>query len=510
MQPGGGSARAVGAGMRIRTVWGVLLLLCVLPVTTAGPAAALPSFAVTPSAGLHDQQVVTVSLTDLPPGEAVGWCQAVAGDPQPGTNCLTTGYYGTGNVGFDGTLTASFGVRRYAYAPWNGTYVDCAEAPGRCYIGWGYVRDLAQQGVVDLAFAAPPPPPTERGTLDVPPEVREGEVVTIGGEGFRAGAPIGVFLCPPGFVGSWQCRPEVPIGGQPLFADAAGAFTTTIAPLTSLFLVGLPSVDCNLVVCRIAAAELTDLPGTIVSEPILFVGPPPVIVTFPFDLWTVPEEVDGTTSVTIVRLSPPVRTPVTVAWETVPLGEPAAQPGEDFLAASGIAEFDPGSSEVAIEVQILDDGVPEPAEGFGIHFHDPVGAGLFYPDDVPISILDDDPYPKVLPGAATRTEGDEGSAELEVPVQLDRVPLEPVTVEWTTLAVGGLSLPEGTPGLDYAAGSGTVDFGVGETEATVTIPITGDGDDEPDELIVVSFRNPTNATMGGFWGLGFGGIADDD
>jgi hypothetical protein len=34
--------------------------------------------------------------------------------------------------------------------------------------------------------------------------------------------------------------------------------------------------------------------------------------------------------------------------------------------------------------------------------------------------------------------------------------------------------------------------------------------DEIDELLVVSFHHPTNALMGGFWGLGFGGITDDD
>jgi hypothetical protein len=33
---------------------------------------------------------------------------------------------------------------------------------------------------------------------------------------------------------------------------------------------------------------------------------------------------------------------------------------------------------------------------------------------------------------------------------------------------------------------------------------------EPDEYVVLSFLHPTNATMGGYWGLGFGVIVDDD
>jgi hypothetical protein len=38
----------------------------------------------------------------------------------------------------------------------------------------------------------------------------------------------------------------------------------------------------------------------------------------------------------------------------------------------------------------------------------------------------------------------------------------------------------------------------------------GDVDVEVDEYIVVSFRNPTNARMGGFWGLGFAVSQNDD
>ena len=42
------------------------------------------------------------------------------------------------------------------------------------------------------------------------------------------------------------------------------------------------------------------------------------------------------------------------------------------------------------------------------------------------------------------------------------------------------------------------------------VTIVGDTVDELDELVVVSFTNPTNTTMGGFFGLGFGTITDDD
>ena len=47
-------------------------------------------------------------------------------------------------------------------------------------------------------------------------------------------------------------------------------------------------------------------------------------------------------------------------------------------------------------------------------------------------------------------------------------------------------------------------FAPGQTTAHVHIPVLGRQLTGPDEYLVVSFHDPTNATMGGFWGLGFG------
>ena len=66
------------------------------------------------------------------------------------------------------------------------------------------------------------------------------------------------------------------------------------------------------------------------------------------------------------------------------------------------------------------------------------------------------------------------------------------------------------PGTDYVPASGTVTFAPGETSKTVPVTVKGDTTAETDEYIVVSFTHPTNARMGGFWGLGFGVITNDD
>jgi len=118
--------------------------------------------------------------------------------------------------------------------------------------------------------------------------------------------------------------------------------------------------------------------------------------------------------------------------------------------------------------------------------------------------------PTVVPGAASVVEGTGGSTTLRVPLTLSAPSTRAVTVRWATQPVPALALPQGAPNVDYVAGSGTATFAPGSTSTTVSIRVVPDGVDERDELVVVSFGSPTNARMGGFWGLGFGTILDDD
>ena len=67
---------------------------------------------------------------------------------------------------------------------------------------------------------------------------------------------------------------------------------------------------------------------------------------------------------------------------------------------------------------------------------------------------------------------------------------------------------QATPDDDYQPSSGTVTFAPGQTSATVAVPLVADGVAEGDEYVVVSFSDPVDAQLGGFWGLGFGTIAD--
>jgi hypothetical protein len=203
-----------------------------------------------------------------------------------------------------------------------------------------------------------------------------------------------------------------------------------------------------------------------------------------------------------VSLSAPSGQTVTASWST--LNHSAAAPG-DFVAASGTVTFQPGQTTKTVPVTINGDTLDEPDELMLVSFTNPTNAklggflGLGFG-----TITDDDPPPTVVPGQASITEGNSGTRVLQVPVSLSAPSGQTVTASWSTLNHSAAA-----PG-DFVAASGTVTFQPGQTTKTVPVTVNGDTLDEPDELMLVSFTNPTNAKLGGFLGLGFGTITDDD
>jgi hypothetical protein len=118
--------------------------------------------------------------------------------------------------------------------------------------------------------------------------------------------------------------------------------------------------------------------------------------------------------------------------------------------------------------------------------------------------------PVAVAGVGTVTEGAGGSTQVQVPLTLSSPSDQTVTVRWATLVAAGAPGNQADGTTDYVPASGTVTFQPGQTTATATVTVRGDEVAEPDEYVVVSFNHPTNARMGGFWGLGFAVIADDD
>jgi hypothetical protein len=110
--------------------------------------------------------------------------------------------------------------------------------------------------------------------------------------------------------------------------------------------------------------------------------------------------------------------------------------------------------------------------------------------------------PTIVPGIGSVTEPTNGTTVLNVPVTLSALSFSPVTVSYATADATA------TAGLDYTATSGTITFAPLQTTATIPITVKSDTLDEPDEVVRVALSNPTGATLGGFYGLGFGVIVD--
>ena len=128
--------------------------------------------------------------------------------------------------------------------------------------------------------------------------------------------------------------------------------------------------------------------------------------------------------------------------------------------------------------------------------------GITAPRDATLTITDDD-APELSIGDASVTEGDAGtSATLTFTVTLSPAATLPVTVDWAT--------SDGTAeaGTDYTAGNDSLRFETGDESKTITVTVTGDDADEPNETLTVTLSNESGATLGDATGTGT--ITDDD
>jgi hypothetical protein len=121
--------------------------------------------------------------------------------------------------------------------------------------------------------------------------------------------------------------------------------------------------------------------------------------------------------------------------------------------------------------------------------------------------------PPVVAAAAAPmiAEGAGGTTRvIRIPFDLTHPYASTVTVNWQTVDVPGNTSVGSSASGDYVAASGALTFPTGWTRQYADIVVNGDAVDEPDEVIVIALRTPTNASIGGFWGLGFGIVTDDD
>jgi hypothetical protein len=218
---------------------------------------------------------------------------------------------------------------------------------------------------------------------------------------------------------------------------------------------------------------------------------------------TITEGNSGTKTVNVpVTLSQASSSQVTVDYQTL---DNTAKAPSDYSATNGTLTFAPGQTSKTIPVTVKGDVTREPDEGAFVSLSNPVGAklggvyGLAH-----FSITNDDPVPVVQPSQVSVFEDDSGSKTVSVPVTLSNPSSTSVTVDYTTRD------HTATAPSDYVSESGTITFAPGQTAAAVAVTTHGDTTVEEDEVFLVQFRNPKGATVGGYYGLGFVFLTNDD
>ena len=123
---------------------------------------------------------------------------------------------------------------------------------------------------------------------------------------------------------------------------------------------------------------------------------------------------------------------------------------------------------------------------------------------VSVTITDDDAPPMLSISSPSVVEDN----DLMFTVRLNAESGKVVTVAYADAGTGSA-----TSGTDYTTlTAGTLTFAAGTTSRTIAVSVSDDGDDEPNETVVVTLSNPVNATFdGGATSLtGTGTIIDDD
>ena len=193
---------------------------------------------------------------------------------------------------------------------------------------------------------------------------------------------------------------------------------------------------------------------------------------------------------------------VTVDYADTGLGN--ATSGTDYAAiADGTLTFEAGTTSRTFDVSVTGDTLDEVNEFIWMVLGNSVNATLGTAG-FSGTITDDDPTPSLSIDSPSVAEGDSGPATLRFTATLSAASGKQVTVDWAE-GTGGTA----TSVTDYTAiTGGTLTFPVGTTNQTFDVSVTGDTDEEPNETVVATLSNATNATIA--TATGTGTIVNDD
>jgi hypothetical protein len=214
---------------------------------------------------------------------------------------------------------------------------------------------------------------------------------------------------------------------------------------------------------------------------------------------TVDEGDSGTVAATFtVTLSAPSGRSVTVDYLT---GNATATAPSDYQPRGGMLTFAAGEATKQVAVQVNGDTLDEATETYALNLSEPTNAVIADSQGIG-TIIDNDGLPSLTISDVTVTEGNSGTVNANLTVRLSPATGQTVSAHYAT--ADGTA----TAGSDYEADGRDLVFNPGTTTRILTVRVTSDIVDEPNESFAVDLSEPTNAEI--LDGRGLITITDDD
>ena len=227
--------------------------------------------------------------------------------------------------------------------------------------------------------------------------------------------------------------------------------------------------------------------------------------TLSIDSPSVTEGDSGSKNLTYtVTLSPASGQRVTVDYADTETGTALA--GVDYTTVTGGSlTFEAGTTTRTFAVSVIGDTLSEADETILVSLGSPTNATVSSTAGTGTGTITDDETPSTLSiSSPSVNEGNSGSKTLTYTVTLSPASGQEVTVDWAE-GTGGTA----TSGTDYTAiTGGSLTFPTGTTRREITVSVTGDTTEEPNETVVVTLSNASGATIA--TGTGTGTIVNDD
>ena len=209
----------------------------------------------------------------------------------------------------------------------------------------------------------------------------------------------------------------------------------------------------------------------------------PPTITLSASAGSIPET-GGSSTVTVTLSTPSARE---VAVELAFSG--TATRTADYAPSATLITIPAGATAGSITLTSVSDATDEPDETVVVDALAVSNAVEATPQQVAITLADDDAAPALAISSVTQQEGSSGATSFVFTVSLTGSTAQTVTINYAT--ADGTA----TAGSDYAATSGTLTFAPGEAAQSVVVSVAGDSVTEPDETFAVILSSPVNATL---------------